>query len=58
RRKRRILFNQLQIHQLEKIFRRQKYLSAAERDQLSSMIGLSPTQVKIWFQNHRYKTKK
>lgn len=44
-RKRRILFNQLQIQQLQRIFKRQKYLSASERDQISSLIGLSPTQV-------------
>lgn len=58
RRKRRILFTQLQIYELEKRFKQQKYLSAPERDQLATCIGLSPTQVKIWFQNHRYKTKK
>ncbi|ESO09489.1 hypothetical protein HELRODRAFT_109698 [Helobdella robusta] len=58
RRKRRILFNQNQICELEKRFKNQKYLSAPERDQLAQNIGLSPTQVKIWFQNHRYKTKK
>lgn len=58
RRKRRILFTQVQIYELEKRFKQQRYLSAPERDQLASCIGLSPTQVKIWFQNHRYKTKK
>lgn len=47
RRKRRILFNQMQIQQLEKIFRKQRYLSASERDQLSALIGLSPTQASI-----------
>ena len=47
RRKRRILFNQMQIQQLEKIFRKQRYLSASERDQLSALIGLSPTQANI-----------
>jgi hypothetical protein len=58
RRKRRILFTQVQIYELERRFKQQKYLSAPERDQLANLIGLSPTQVKIWFQNHRYKTKK
>ena len=58
RRKRRILFTQAQIYELERRFKQQKYLSAPEREHLASMIGLTPTQVKIWFQNHRYKTKK
>lgn len=58
RRKRRILFSQAQIYELERRFRQQKYLSAPEREHLAGFIGLTPTQVKIWFQNHRYKTKK
>ncbi|ESO00909.1 hypothetical protein HELRODRAFT_82552, partial [Helobdella robusta] len=58
RRKRRILFSQAQIYELERRFRQQKYLSAPEREHLATFIGLTPTQVKIWFQNHRYKTKK
>lgn len=58
RRKRRVLFSQAQVYELERRFKQQKYLSAPEREQLASIIGLSPTQVKIWFQNHRYKTKK
>jgi hypothetical protein len=58
RRKRRILFTQAQIYELERRFRQQRYLSAAEREQLASFVGLTSTQVKIWFQNHRYKMKK
>ena len=58
RRKRRVLFTQAQIHELERRFRQQRYLTAAERENLAHLINLSPTQVKIWFQNHRYKTKK
>ncbi len=58
RRKRRVLFNQTQVYELERRFRQQKYLSAPEREQLASAINLTPTQVKIWFQNHRYKTKR
>ena len=58
RRKRRVLFNQTQISELEKRFKTHRYLSAPERDQLAQAINLTPTQVKIWFQNHRYKTKK
>ncbi|KAL3985485.1 Homeobox domain family protein [Acanthocheilonema viteae] len=58
RRKRRVLFTKLQTFELERRFRAQRYLSAPEREQLAMQIRLTPTQVKIWFQNHRYKTKK
>lgn len=58
RRKRRILFTQAQVFELERRFKQQRYLTAPEREHLAHMIGLTPTQIKIWFQNHRYKTKK
>ncbi|XP_042893550.1 homeobox protein Hmx-like [Penaeus japonicus] len=58
KRKRRILFSKAQTYELERRFRQQRYLSAPEREHLASLINLTPTQVKIWFQNHRYKTKK
>ncbi|KAK0409497.1 hypothetical protein QR680_004578 [Steinernema hermaphroditum] len=58
RRKRRVLFSQAQVAALEHRFKQQKYLTATERDQLAAGIGLSATQVKIWFQNHRYKCKR
>jgi len=47
RRKRRILFTQTQIYELERHFRRQRYLSAPEREHLASVVGLSPTQVYV-----------
>ena len=53
RRKRRVLFSQATVYELEKRFKGQKYLSAPERESLSAGINLTPTQVKIWFQNHR-----
>ena len=58
KRKRRILFSKHQTFELEKRFRQQRYLSAHEREHLAHVINLSPTQVKIWFQNHRYKIKR
>ena len=58
KKKRRVLFSKAQTFELERRFRQQRYLSAPEREHLASMLHLSPTQVKIWFQNHRYKLKK
>ena len=58
KRKRRVLFSQAQVYELEKRFKLQKYLSAQEREHMANLLNLTPTQVKIWFQNHRYKTKK
>ncbi|CAJ0920985.1 unnamed protein product, partial [Mesorhabditis belari] len=58
RRKRRVLFSQAQVYELERRFKQAKYLTAPEREQLAHGIHLTPTQVKIWFQNHRYKCKR
>ena len=52
------MFSKAQTYELERRFRQQRYLSAPEREHLASMLNLTPTQIKIWFQNHRYKTKK
>ncbi|XP_007936754.1 homeobox protein Nkx-2.8 [Orycteropus afer afer] len=58
RKKRRVLFSKEQTLELERRFRQQRYLSAPEREQLARLLRLTPTQVKIWFQNHRYKLKR
>ncbi|XP_050397170.1 homeobox protein Nkx-2.5 [Patella vulgata] len=58
KRKPRVLFSQAQVYELERRFKQQRYLSAPEREQLANMLKLTPTQVKIWFQNRRYKCKR
>ncbi|XP_031212661.1 homeobox protein Nkx-2.8 [Mastomys coucha] len=58
RKKRRVLFSKAQTLELERRFRQQRYLSAPEREHLARLLRLTPTQVKIWFQNHRYKLKR
>ncbi|XP_067268557.1 homeobox protein Nkx-3.1 isoform X2 [Pseudorasbora parva] len=54
----RAAFTHLQVLELEKKFSHQRYLSAPERAHLASALHLTETQVKIWFQNRRYKTKR
>ncbi|BHF59134.1 homeobox protein [Sparganum proliferum] len=54
----RVSFSNEQVMELERRFYRQRYLSSAERSELARTLDLSETQVKIWFQNRRYKTKK
>ena len=58
KRKPRALFSHSQVYELERTFSVRKYLTAHEREQLASVLKLTETQVKIWFQNRRYKCKR
>ncbi|KAL9968295.1 hypothetical protein ACROYT_G026652 [Oculina patagonica] len=49
------VFTQLQRRGLEKRFQVAKYVTKRERLQIGAMLGLSETQVKVWFQNRRTK---
>lgn len=54
----RAAFSHSQVFELERRFNQQKYLSGPERADLAQTLKLTETQVKIWFQNRRYKTKR
>uniref|UniRef100_A0A8D0A3X1 Homeobox protein Nkx-3.2 n=1 Tax=Sander lucioperca TaxID=283035 RepID=A0A8D0A3X1_SANLU len=54
----RAAFSHAQVYELERRFNRQRYLSGPERADLAETLKLTETQVKIWFQNRRYKTKR
>ncbi|XP_067236722.1 homeobox protein DBX2 [Chanodichthys erythropterus] len=52
---RRAVFSEEQRRELEKTFRKQKYISKTDRNRLATDLCLKETQVKIWFQNRRMK---
>lgn len=54
----RAAFTHAQVFELERRFSQQRYLSGPERADLAAALKLTETQVKIWYQNRRYKTKR
>uniref|UniRef100_A0A7E4VEC8 Homeobox domain-containing protein n=1 Tax=Panagrellus redivivus TaxID=6233 RepID=A0A7E4VEC8_PANRE len=54
----RTTFTSEQLLELERQFAETKYLSRPKRYQLAQDLGLSETQIKIWFQNRRMKSKR
>ncbi|EPQ08957.1 Homeobox protein DLX-4 [Myotis brandtii] len=57
-RKPRTIYSSLQLQHLNQRFQHTQYLALPERAQLAAQLGLTQTQVKIWFQNKRSKYKK
>ncbi|XP_076359196.1 ventral anterior homeobox 1-like [Tachypleus tridentatus] len=54
----RTTFSSAQLQSLEEEFRNNQYLVGKERTKLAQRLGLSETQVKVWFQNRRTKHKR
>nr|XP_028558679.1 homeobox protein box-5-like [Podarcis muralis] len=57
-RKPRTIYSSLQLQALNQRFQQTQYLALPERAELAAQLGLTQTQVKIWFQNKRSKFKK
>ena len=51
-------FSGHQIFALEKTFEQTKYLAGPERTRLAYSLGMTESQVKVWFQNRRTKWRK
>lgn len=51
----RAVFSQLQRKGLETQFSIQKYITKPDRRKLADTLGLTDSQVKVWFQNRRMK---
>lgn len=57
-RRMRTVFSPQQLDRLERYFKNQQYVGSAQRIIIASQLGLSETQVKVWFQNRRIRWRK
>ncbi|NXJ07364.1 VEX1 protein, partial [Odontophorus gujanensis] len=51
-------FSAVQLQELERSFREQRYIGVSEKKRLAAELDLSQSQIKTWFQNRRMKFKR
>lgn len=56
--KKRTVYSQEMVQRLEGVYKVKRFISTNDKENLSRELGLTPLQVKIWFQNRRMKEKK
>ena len=56
--RKRTSFSEKQLNGLEKAFENSKYISGCSRLDLAAELGLEVKQVKIWFQNRRFRSRR
>ncbi|PIC21879.1 hypothetical protein B9Z55_026560 [Caenorhabditis nigoni] len=54
----RFIFTKFQVAELKERFNRSDSIKLDERREMGKRIGLSERQIKIWFQNRRFKLRK
>uniref|UniRef100_A0A3P9ALG3 Homeobox domain-containing protein n=2 Tax=Esox lucius TaxID=8010 RepID=A0A3P9ALG3_ESOLU len=54
----RTIYTDEQLTKLEEVFCKQRYMTGTEKMLLAKSLGLSETQVKVWFQNRRTRWRK
>ncbi|KAJ8015053.1 hypothetical protein DPEC_G00022140 [Dallia pectoralis] len=54
----RTIYTDEQLTKLEEVFCKQRYMTGTEKMLLASSLGLTKTQIKVWFQNRRTRWRK
>ena len=54
----RTVFSPHQLESMERHFKQQQYVGSMQRSHIASQLGLTETQVKVWFQNRRIRWRK
>ncbi|NWI97478.1 NOBOX protein, partial [Pitta sordida] len=58
RKKPRTFYSAVQLEELEKMFQEDHYPDNEKRREIAAVVGVTPQQILVWFQNRRAKWRK